>query len=122
MTTVKLLPFPTSLSTPIVPPCNSTIFRVNCQAQSRAFVTARRAGFELFKLLENSLQVLRFDADTGVIDHQLEAVRVVRRSDDFHLAAIVGEFDRVGEQVVENLLELLLVERDVAELWCNVHR
>src|SRR3954454_15813382 len=28
-TTVKVLPFPTSLSTPMVPPCNSTIFRVN---------------------------------------------------------------------------------------------
>ena len=49
-----------------------------------------------------------------VLDRQLEAGRVVHRNMKFHLAAVVREFNCVGEKVVEDLLEFLLVERDVA--------
>ena len=69
-TIVKQLPFPTSLSTPMVPPCNSTIFRVNAtQAQSYAFIKACkacRARFKLFELPEKPSNVLCFDANTRV--------------------------------------------------------
>ena len=40
----------------------------------------------------------------------------MRHSEDFHPPVVVGKFDRVEKQVVENLFERALVERDFAEL------
>ncbi len=46
---------------------------------------------------------------------QLEVVRALGFDADFHYTASLGKFDGVGQKVVEDLFELLLVERDFLE-------
>src|ERR1700719_201601 len=67
------------------------------------------------------MEALRLNANATVSDHQFEAILVVGGSEDFDLAAIFGEFDRVRDEIIEYLFELLLIEGDVAEIERNVY-
>src|SRR2546423_5039318 len=58
------------------------------QPQSRAFVSARGAGFELFELGEEPAEVLRLDANARVRNRQLEAVRLLRGGGDVDASTV----------------------------------
>lgn len=90
------------------------------QTESRSLVMPPKAGFQMLKLFEEPTEVLWPYADAGILDHQLEAVRVMLPGTDFHLAAIVREVDRVGKKIVKDLPKLLRVERDVAKVGRHV--
>ena len=85
------------------------------QAQAGAFEAPGGAGVQLLELGEEPAHVLGLDADAGVAHLHFELARFDAARADVHLAAVIGELDRVGKQVVEHLLELLLVERDGVE-------
>ena len=74
------------------------------QAEAGAAVLTRRRGVGLGELLEQGEDLVLRDADAGVGDRQPEAARIGRleaRRD----AALVGELDRVGDQVGEDLAQ-----------------
>ena len=91
------------------------------EAQAGAAVFARGAGVGLLEGLEDEPLLLRRDADAGVLDgegddlaglaeHRVIGAPALRGEIDAHLdVAVCGEFDGVGEQVLENLLEALRV-------------
>ena len=89
------------------------------QAEAGSSIEAGGGAVTLRERLEDPLLLLRLDADAGVADHErehrsgfrqrvhLRAPPVLREGDlQAHLAAL-GELERVGKQVLENLPEAL---------------
>ena len=64
--TVNLLPLPTSLSTPMVPPSNSANFLRNRQPQSSALLDAALGPFGLTVFVEDGGELLRWNTFSGV--------------------------------------------------------
>ena len=69
---VKVEPLPTSLVTPILPPCNSTNLRASA-TKTRALGFGGRPLAHLAKLLEHRSAVFGGDPDTRVGDADLDA-------------------------------------------------
>ncbi len=65
----------------------------------------RRPGLELLELHEQAAQVLRPDARPGVLHLEAEELLAFGRGADSHQPALRGELERVGEVVVEHLLQ-----------------
>src|SRR5581483_5433844 len=55
------------------------------------------------------------DADAGVTHSQLQISTLVRPGKNVHRPPLVREFDAVGQQIVEDLLELLRIQPDRLE-------
>ena len=114
------------------------------QTESRALVLPRQATVDLTEGLEQVLQPLRRDADAAVGDADLEKFRKLivgqreaparpgaGRLADFgardaagaqgHLAALVGELDRIRQQVVHDLLDLARVRLNRAQFLGGIH-
>ena len=102
-------------------------FAADRQPQARAAVLAAGRAVGLLERLEDDLLLLRRDADAGVADaerdHAAAAVErlVVRRpavdrpgSMSQRDLALVRELERVGEQVLEDLLQPLRIGLDAA--------
>ena len=79
------------------------------QAQARALHAPLERAVDLGELLEDALLVLGGDPDAGVGDRERDRVlvRAVPRR-DAHLAAL-GELQRVGDEVAQDLRDLRLV-------------
>lgn len=63
----------------------------------------------LAERFEDDLGLLARDADAGVVDleqHPARRVRLDRQTD----TAVLGELDRIGQQVLENLLQTLAID------------
>ena len=85
------------------------------EAKSRPAETARRAGLQLLEFGEEPTDVLGADADAIIRHDQAEALVIDGGDVDTDVTVIVGELQCIGEQVEEDLLEPLLVERDEIE-------
>mmetsp|Transcript_110047 Transcript_110047/g.295372 ORF Transcript_110047/g.295372 Transcript_110047/m.295372 type:complete len:209 (-) Transcript_110047:719-1345(-) len=73
------------------------------QAQAEPFVPARGGLVLLVERLKDTVHVLRSDADAGISDDDADLLLViVRRGSDLH-EALVGEFESIGYQVVDEL-------------------
>ena len=91
------------------------------KAEAGAAVFAGSAGVGLLEGLEDEPLLLRRDADAGVLDgegydlrglaeHRVIGAPALRGKTDAHFdVAVSGEFDGVGEQILEDLLEALRV-------------
>src|SRR5207244_2707244 len=96
------------------------------QTETRPAILAGRGAIRLLEGLEDDLLFLRLDADAGVDDaerdHAGGAVErvivgrppVARRVDLERYAARVRELERVGEQVLEDLLQAFRVRLQAA--------
>jgi len=89
-----------------------------CQRQSQtgAFVVAGKDIPDLSERLENFGEVIFLNADPGIVDLQTHPILSVRLDRNGCHASIRRKFDRVAEQIQENLLQPHLIgvnRRDV---------
>jgi hypothetical protein len=103
---VNVDPTPGSLSTVMRPPCSSTIAREG-EPESRAFHALRRRA-DLPEFLEHRLLILLRDADTRVA-HGNRDHAVLRRDAHADASTVRREFEGIGKQVEQHLLDLALV-------------
>src|SRR6476646_3904603 len=89
------------------------------ETQSGAFLLVRVAASDLTELLEYRLLVLGGDADSRVMNGDDEPVDRAAGADP-DLTAVRCELYRVRQQVEQDLLELALVCKDLAELRIGV--
>ncbi|MNV10338.1 hypothetical protein D3C71_1008550 [compost metagenome] len=78
------------------------------QAQARAAELARRGVVDLGEGLEEALQIVARNARAAVLDRELEADPPIRNPPTAHRVAdlaLVGELDRVGQQVLHHLAD-----------------
>src|SRR3984885_12971136 len=78
------------------------------KAETGATVTAVIGRARLEIRLADAGQVLVTDADAVVLDRKQDARRF-GASADRHLAAAIGEADRIGQEVEQNLVQRALV-------------
>ncbi len=111
--TRNTLPAPGSLSTVIWPPCSSTIFEHDRQAQSDA---ARFRGEER---IENAFEIFGFDAGAAIDHADLHCIasRFAGELPRLHRYAAVRRTGlcRVQHQVVENALDQLAIQEAAAQ-------
>src|SRR5260221_8887999 len=84
------------------------------QAEPRALVLAGEAAVDLAEGAQRGFEIVRGDADAGVLDRQAEPVRVVAGADR-DAAAGGGELDGIGQQVEQDLLEPPAVAEQVGQ-------
>jgi hypothetical protein len=78
-------------------------------------VWPNRVGVDLVKLREQPLLILLPDADPGVLHRKAKALLPLGFEHERDSPAGRSELDRVGEVVVEHLLELRLVGLDLSQ-------
>src|SRR5579862_8882062 len=84
------------------------------QAYSQPTMTARSRGIRLPEALEHKRQKLGDDADTRVFYYDLN-MRIDSLEDDLDPSAARSEFDRVAQQVPENLLQAVRIAAHQAD-------
>ena len=122
---VNVLPAPACSSTRISPPSSARDLAADREAETRAAVLAARRAVGLLERLEDQLQLVLRDADAGVArprtrSRPRRSSSVLAREpralcapcDRQRHAALLGELERVREQVLEHLLQALLVGVD----------
>jgi hypothetical protein len=85
------------------------------QAQAQAVVPPRRAGVGLAEAVEDVGEEFGLDADAGVGDADLD-VRVDPLEEHLHPAALGREFDGVGEEVPDDLLQAIGIGDDALRI------
>src|SRR4029453_361783 len=88
------------------------------QAQARPFGFLLRRP-HLSELLEHLLLILRGDTDAGVADRHLDRA-ISRRCRNLDSPTLWREFDRIGEQIQDDLPDLSLVGPYLAQLPVDV--
>ena len=123
---MKVLPLPGVADQPDLAAEQARDLAADRQAEAGAAVLAAGGAVGLLERLEDDLLLVRRDADAGVADregdHRLGAVERLRgrapaargRRDLQRDAALLGELERVGEQVLEHLLQALAIGDDRA--------
>jgi len=86
------------------------------QADAGAAVLAGGRVVQLLEALEQQRQLLGGDADAAVADRQLELVMLQGHGDQADAPAGGGEFERVTQQVEEDLLEMAVIQADLVEV------
>ena len=81
-----------------------------------ALMSFAGAGIQLLKRDKKSLRLVGHDADARVFDFQPEVVAVLGARAHADVALLGGEFDRIREIVVENLLEFCRIDDDLLDL------
>src|SRR2546430_1142691 len=66
------------------------------------------------------MKVLRLNSNPLIFYLEPELVRTFRKNPEPHLSPFRGEFDGIGEIVVEDLLELGGIEEDILNLRANL--
>jgi len=96
-------------------------FARDCQTQAGSAVLACRAGIGLLERFEDDALFFRGNADSGVADRELDhrlrltehrmiAAPATRRHADVQShAAVIGEFKRVRQQILQDLHQPLVV-------------
>jgi len=79
------------------------------QPQAGAVLVSRQPRINLHEGLENALEIIRCDATSGVGDRHVDPFPALFLAGDGDHAARIGELDRVGEQVENDLLHLFPV-------------
>ena len=82
------------------------------QAETGSGETTGVGTFDLAEGLEQVLLILFGDTDAAILDRNFDARAVllaVLHADPNHDLALIGEFDRVADQVEQNLLQAQLV-------------
>ncbi len=82
------------------------------QAEAGAVAAAGERGLHLAEGLEHLFHLIGRNADAGIGDLDDDAGIVVDRPAQRHAAALRREFQRVGQEVEEDLLELALIGDD----------
>ena len=91
----------------------SDVLLANGQPQSRPAVLAGGGGIFLGEGIEDLALVLRLDADTGIPHLDLQGripSFLFLTGFEHHLAAAFGELNRIGKQVVNDMLHFQFVE------------
>ena len=87
------------------------------QTQSEAFYIMDIAGVDTVELLENLLQVVLLDTDTGIADREVEVGVVIPRLEvNVQRLVRLAILDGVVHQVKEGVLEMHLID-----IYCRVY-
>ena len=87
------------------------------QTQSEAFYIMDIAGVDTVEFLENLLQVVLLDTDTGVADREVEVVVVIPCLEvDVQRLVGLAILDGVVHQIEEGVLEMNLID-----IYCRVY-
>ncbi|KAG1245380.1 hypothetical protein G6F65_021262 [Rhizopus arrhizus] len=82
-------------------------------AQAGAAVTAAGAAIGLAECFEDDLQLLAGNADAGIGDFEADAAAASSTNVQADLA-VLGELQRIGQQVLQDLLQALAVGHQLA--------
>ena len=111
------LPLP-GLATRTEPPWSSTRCLTILETKSQSAVVPGSRRISLAKPLENMGKKIRFNLFAGIRDVQLQ-MRVNSLQYDLHATAARSEFDRVGQQIPDDLLKAAGISGDRARIWIN---
>ena len=110
--TVNVAPWPGSLSTVTVPPCCVTISLTRANPIPLPSYRPCGASFHLGEAVEDPLQLVTGNTDSVVFDFKFHTISLAAQPDPDLAIVGITEFERIGEQVVENLLHLAGVDFD----------
>ncbi len=88
----------------------------DAEAQARAPGFARAALFYAVKALKNMGEIFAGNTWAVIMDEAFDFVRIDEAGTDFYPRTGSGVFERIFDQIAEDLRELFLVSADGAEL------
>ena len=90
------------------------------QAQTGSRVLLVTPRIDLLEFREQARQMPGRDANAGVLHLEQEVPLVIRGGANRHAHGVRREFDGVGQEVVQNLLEPYRIENDGVESWIDL--
>ena len=82
------------------------------ETQAGTILGPRQFGVHLHERLEDAFEIARRDSASSVRDDDVDSLTALLLTGDRDRAARIGELDRIGEQIEDDLLNLLSVRAD----------